>query len=108
MESHLIHLLEHLHGILETILRELVVTLPIHVKPSRIEVYHVRRDIVLAQLISDFHSFLLREIRDTTHPCAECPERQHRRFSRYFGIFIQDVLGFTEEDEIIHRLITHE
>ena len=68
---------------------------------------YITRYLVLTNLVGDVHTFVLREISDATHPCAEGPERQHRRFAHDIGIFVQDVLGFSKEDEEVHRLVCH-
>ena len=101
-------LLQHLHGIFEAVLSKLIVTLPVDTEPSRIEVNHVGRYLVSPQLTGDLQSLLLREIGDTAHPCTEAPQGQHRALTCDVGIFIEDVLRLTEEDEKIHLLVGHE
>ena len=52
-------LLQHAYRILETILRKLIVALPIDTKPSRIEVDDVRRNLMCSELLGDVETFLL-------------------------------------------------
>ena len=107
VEAILSQLLKHLHRILETILRKLIVALPIDTKPACIEVDHVTGDLVSPQLLGNLKSLFLREIRDTTHPGAKAPEGQHRTLTRNLGILVEDILRFTQEHEEIHQLVSH-
>ena len=108
MEAILLQTLQHAHWVLEAILGKLVVALPIDTKPSGIEVDDISWYLVGSQLVCYLQSLLLREVRDAAHPSAEGPERKHRRLACHVGIFIENVLWFAEEDEEVHRLITHE
>ena len=101
-------LLQHLHGILETVFRKLVVTLPVDTEPARVEVNNVRGNPMCSQLTGDLQSLLLREVGDAAHPGAETPEGQHGRLARDVGIFVEDILGLAEEYEEVHLLIAHE
>ena len=59
MKAHLVHLFQHPHRILETVLGELIVTLPIHIKPSGIKVDDIRWDAVLTEFVGNIQTFLL-------------------------------------------------
>ena len=73
METVLLQLLQHTHGVLETVLCKLIVTLPVDAKPSRIKVDDIGRNAVLAQFSSNVEPFLLREVGDTAHPRSKRP-----------------------------------
>ena len=108
MEAIVSQLLQHLHRVLETVLRELIVALPIHIEPPSIEMNHVGRNTMVAQLFGNLQSFLLREISNTTHPGTKAPEWKHRTLSCYVGIFIQNLFRLTKEKEEVDLLISHE
>ena len=69
---------------------------------------HVGRNAVGSQLMCNLQTLFLREVGNAAHPGAESPERQHRRLARHVGIFIQNFLWLSEENEEVHRLIAHE
>ena len=68
---------------------------------------YICRNLIFAQVGCNVKSLFLREISDTAHPSAECPEREHRTFASDLGIFIKDVLRFAEEYEKVHLLVAH-
>ena len=107
MEAHVVHLPQHLHGVLEAVFREFVIALPVHVEPSGVEVDDVRRNLVFPELSRHLKSFILREIGNAAHPCSESPKRQHGRLARQVGVFVENVLGFAKEDEEINFLVAH-
>ena len=107
VEAVLRQLLQHLHRILETVLRKLIVTLPVHAEPARIKMDHIRGDLMSPQLFGNLQALLLREVGDTAHPRAEAPERHHRTLSRDVGIFVEDILRLSEEHEKVHLLVGH-
>ena len=107
VEAVLLQLLQHADGILEAVLGKLVVTLPVDTEPSCIEMDDVRGDAILAQLLGNVQSLLLREIGDTAHPCAKAPQRQHGRTACNARIFIEDFLGGTKEHEEVQLLVGH-
>src|SRR5574344_239294 len=107
MESVLAHLFHHCHGIFKSVGGKLIVALPIHTKPSSVEMDYICRNLIFAQVGCNVKSLFLREISDTAHPSAECPEREHRTLACDLGIFIKDVFRFAEEYEKVHLLVTH-
>ena len=100
-------LFQHADRIGETVLRKLIVALPIDAKPTRIEMDDVARNLVGAQLTGNLQSLLLREIGNATHPRAKAPQRQHRTLSRDVRIFVQNVLRLAKEHEEVHLFVGH-
>ena len=100
-------LLQHFHGILETILCKLIVALPVDSEPTCIKVDDIRGNLMSAQLTGNLQALLLREVSDTAHPCAKAPKRQHGALACDIGILIEDILRFTQEDEEVHLFISH-
>ena len=108
VETVSLEVFQHLNRVLEVLLRELIVALPVNLKPSCIEMDNIRRNLVITQLLRNATTFCLGEIRDTRHPCAERPERWKCRLSYKVGIFIQNLLWRAEHDEEVGILIAHE
>ena len=107
MESHILEVCEHLFRVIEPVRRELVVTLPVHIEPSRIEVDDIAWILVLTYLIRHIVSFLLREIGYAAHPCSERPQWRHLRFAYKRSILVQDLFRFSEEDEEVEIFVSH-
>ena len=107
VEPILRQLLQHAYRIFETVLRKLIIALPIDAEPTCIKVNHIRRNLMGPQLMSNLKTLLLREIGNTAHPSAKTPEGQHRTLTCDIGIFIKDILGFSKEHEEIHHFISH-
>ena len=105
MESVRLKIVDHLLSIRETLGIELIVTFPVSGEPSGIEVDHIRRNLMLSKICSNVICLSLREIADTAHPGTEAPQRRHLRLADHIGIFIENILRLTEENEEVHCLL---
>ena len=99
---------DHLRGVLEARLGELVVGAPVRLEPARVEVDDVARDAALAQLRRHRPRLVLGEVGDPAHPEAERPQRRHGRLARQLGVFVEDVLGRSQEHEQVHLVVAQE
>ena len=72
---------------------ELVVTLPIHLKPSCIEMDNIARDIQLTEFVGHAASFILGEIRDAALPKTKTPKRRTLGTADERSIFVENLLG---------------
>ena len=107
MESVCLQVIYHLLRIRETLGIELIVTFPVSGEPSGIEVDHIRRNLMLSEICRNIICLSLREIADTAHPGTEAPHRRHLRLADHIGIFVENILRLTKEDEEVHCLIFH-
>ena len=105
MKAILLQIGDHLRGVLETGGGELVIAAPVGLEPAGVEVNHVGRDAVLAQLGGHPPHLVFREIGDAAHPQPERPQRRHGRFSSEVGVFVEDVLRLAQEDEQVQLVV---
>ena len=72
---------------------ELVVTLPIHLKPSCIEMDNIARYVQLAQFVGHAASLILGKIGDATLPKTETPKRRTLGTADERSVFVENLLG---------------
>ena len=92
-------------GSVKRVRGKFVVALPVGFKPAGVEVDHVAGNLVLAQLGGDVAHLVLGVVGAAAHPQAERPQRRQRRFAGQLGVFVQNFLGRTEEDEQIQFVV---
>src|SRR6185503_2900218 len=73
---------DHLRRIRKTRRRKLVVALPLRLKPPGIQMYHIARDSILAELCSHVPHLCFRLVGDAAHPQSERPQGRHRTAAR--------------------------
>ena len=104
-ETLLLQIGDHLRGVFEAGLGELVVAAPVGLEPAGVEVNHVRRDAVLAELRGHVAHLVLGLVGDAAHPEAERPERRDGAAAGELRVLGEDVFGLAEEDEDVEVLV---
>jgi hypothetical protein len=98
-EALLLEVRDHLGGIRKPRLSELEVAAVWHLEPANVQMNHIGRNAVVAQLLCDVSNFVFRVIALATHPQPERPHRRHLATPRERCVLGEYLLRAAKEEK---------